>query len=149
MAGNGTFSGGFILSGGTLFVNRAENFGVSGPLGVGGLISFTGGALGFSAINSFDYSARFATANNQNYQFDSGGQTVSFATGLSSSGGTVTNLAPATVVLAGPSTYTGLTTVSVGRLVFRGTESVPRTSQLPMELRWGLLRTVRKLLPPP
>jgi fibronectin-binding autotransporter adhesin len=123
LSGNGTFTGGFTLSGGTLFVNRAENFGVSGPLGVGGLISFTGGALGFSAINSFDYSARFSTANNQNYQFDSGGQTVSFATGLSSSGGTVTKLGSGTVVLAGPSTYTGVTTVSVGRLVFQGTKS--------------------------
>jgi autotransporter-associated beta strand protein len=112
-----------IANNGTLVVGRAENVGVSGPLGVGGTISFTGGALQFSVNNTFDYSARFSTAAGQAYKFNTAGQSVTFATGLSSSGGTLTKAGPGTVTLSGPSTYSGPTTVSGGKLVFQGAKS--------------------------
>lgn len=123
LSGNNTYTGSTILSNGTLVVSRAENAGVSGPLGVGGLISFRGGVLAHSANNSFDYSARFDTAAGQAYNIDTGGQSVSLATGLSSSGGALTKSGSGTLTIAGASTYTGLTTVSGGRLVFQGAKS--------------------------
>lgn len=123
LSGNNTYTGSTILSNGTLVVSRAENVGVSGPLGVGGTISFRGGALAYSANNSFDYSARFDTTANQAYNIDTAGQSVSLATGLSSSGGTLTKVGSGTLTIAGSSTYSGLTTVSGGRLVFQGAKS--------------------------
>lgn len=125
LSGNNTFTGGIILSNGTLVASRVENIGVSGPLGVGGLISFRGGTLAFSANNAFDYSARFDTAAGQAYSLDTGGQSVTLATGLSSSGGTLTKLGSGTLTLSGASTYSGLTTVNGGRLVFAGAKSGP------------------------
>ena len=74
LQGQNTYTGTILLSGGTLIVNSAENVGTSGPLGVGGTISFTGGTLQWSVNNVFDYSPRFASSSGQAYQFDSGGQ---------------------------------------------------------------------------
>jgi autotransporter-associated beta strand protein len=123
LSGANTYSGNTILSGGALIVNRAESEGISGPLGVGGTISFTGGALQFSANNTFDYSSRFDTAAGQAYKIDTGGQNVVLATGLASSGATFTKLGSGTLTLAGASSYSGLTTVSAGRLLFQGAKS--------------------------
>ena len=121
--GASTTSGSILLSGGTLIAGGAETVGVSGPLGVGGTISFTGGTLGWNVNNVFDYSARFDTAASQVYNLDTGGQNVTLATGLSSSGGTLTKLNGGTLTLAGVSTYSGLTTISGGKLVFQGAKS--------------------------
>jgi hypothetical protein len=49
-------------------------------LGPSGTISFTGGALQFSATNTVDYSARFNTGATQAYAFDTNGQNVTLAT---------------------------------------------------------------------
>src|SRR6185437_2961790 len=67
----------------------------------------------------------FDTTAGQQYKFDTGGQNVAFTNevGLSSSGGTLLKLGSGTLTLAGPSTYTGDTTVGVGRLVFQGLKS--------------------------
>jgi autotransporter-associated beta strand protein len=122
LSGASTYTGTTLLSGGELIVNGAEIAGTSGPLGVGGVISFTGGTLGFSVNNVFDYSSRFSTAASQAFSIDTAGQNVTFtnATGLSSSGGTLTKVGSGTLTLAGTNSYTGLTTVSVGKLVFQG-----------------------------
>ena len=120
LSGANTYTGNTILSGGELFANRAENPGVSGPLGVGGTISFSGGTLGFTVNDPADYSARLNTNANQAYSFDTGGQIVTFANGLISSGGTLAKLGQGTLTLAGTNTYTGNTTVSAGQLVFGG-----------------------------
>ena len=66
--GQNTYTGNTILSGGELIVSRAENLGANGPLGNGGMISFTGGTLGFSVNNTYDYSPRFTNSPGQAYQ---------------------------------------------------------------------------------
>ena len=119
LSGANTYTGSINLNGGELIVNTAENAGVSGPLGVGGTISFTGGALGFSVNNTFDYSSRFSTASNQAYSIDTGGQNVTFGNGLTSSGGSLAKSGSGTLRLANTSSYSGLTTMSGGKLVFK------------------------------
>jgi autotransporter-associated beta strand protein len=123
LSGQSTYTGSTVLAGGELVLNGAETVGISGPLGHGGPISFTGGTLGFGLNNAYDYSSRFSTAAGQAYNFDTGGQNVTFASGLTSSGGTLTKLGAGTLTLAGPGGYTGTTTVSAGKLVFQGAKS--------------------------
>lgn len=117
-----TYTGDTVLTGGELVPGAAENPGTSGPLGVGGSIMFSGGALGFGVNNVFDYSGRFSSAAGQAYRFDTGGQNVIFtnAAGLTSSGGTLTKIGPGTLTLAATSSYSGQTTVAAGNLVFQG-----------------------------
>ena len=120
LSGANTFSGNITLTGGELIAGSIENVGVSGPLGQGGIISFNGGTLGFSANNNFDYSPRFSTAAGQAYSIDTAGQNVTFANNLGSSGGSLTKLGGGTLTLSGTSSYSGLTTVSGGKLAFQG-----------------------------
>ena len=120
LSGANSYTGNTILSGGELVANRVEIPGTSGPLGVGGTITFSGGTLGFTVNDPADYSARLNTNANQAYSFDTGGQIVTFGTGLISSGGTLAKLGQGTLTLSGTNTYTGNTTVSAGQLVFGG-----------------------------
>ena len=124
-SGQSTYTGDTILQGGSLVVNGAENPGISGPLGLGGVISFTGGTLVYTVNNVFDYSPRFVTTGGQAFSIDTAGQNVIYAdaAGLSGAGSTLTKLGGGTLTLAGPSAYTGLTTVSAGRLVFQGSKT--------------------------
>lgn len=119
LSGQNTYSGDTVLGGGELIVNGAENTGVSGPLGLG-TINFNGGTLGFSVNNAFDYSPRFSTADGQAIQIDTAGQNVTFASALTSSGGTLTKLGSGTLTLSGANTYSGATTVSAGKLLIQG-----------------------------
>jgi autotransporter-associated beta strand protein len=122
LGGQNTYTGTNFLTGGEVIVNTTENAGSSGPLGEGGAnsISFGGGTLGFTVNNTFDYSPSFSTAAGQAYSIDSGGQSVTFATGLTSLGGTLAKVGPGTLTLEGTNTYGGATTVSAGKLVFAG-----------------------------
>ncbi len=104
------------LNGGFLNVGSAENFGTSGPLGVGGTISFTGGTLQYSSVNAFDYSPRFSNAAGQLYRIDTNNTNVTYTAGLTSIGGTFTKLGPGILTLSGANTYTGATTVLGGTL---------------------------------
>jgi len=118
LSGANTFSGNITNSGGEVFANQTETGG-SGPLGEGGTISFYGGTLGYSAVNSYDYSSRFNTDAGQAYSIDvPGGQVVTFATGLTSSGGSLAKTGAGTLTISGVSSYSGATTVSNGALVF-------------------------------
>lgn len=121
LGGASTYTGNTLLNGGTLILNSAENVGVAGPLGVGGAISFNGGALQYSVNNTFDYSSRFSAAAGQLYSIDTAGQNVTLSSALTSAGATLTKLSPGTLTLSGANTYSGLTTVSAGKLVIQGT----------------------------
>lgn len=119
LQGGNSYTGNTILSGGELSAYSAET-GTNGPLGIGGTISFTGGTLGYSVSNTFDYSARFDTSAGQVYSIDTAGQNVTFASSLNSSGGSLTKVAAGTLTLAGANSYSGVTTVSAGELQFQG-----------------------------
>jgi fibronectin-binding autotransporter adhesin len=114
LSGTNTYTGGTNLNAGTLDVGSA------GALGTTGQLSFNGGTLQYSAANQTDYSARFSTAASQAYNIDTNGQNVTFATGLTSSGGTLTKLGAGTLTFSGVNSYTGDTTVSAGTLAITG-----------------------------
>lgn len=119
LAGLNTFSGGVNLNGGLLQVDAAENAGSSGPLGKGGGIAFGGGMLQFSSANTFDYSPRFSTGSGQAYAVDTAGQTVAFASPLTSANGslTISSSAPGgELILTKTNTFSGNTTVLGGTL---------------------------------
>jgi autotransporter-associated beta strand protein len=118
------------LNGGILNLGSAEFAGYFGPLGDSpasnpGSIVFNGGTLQYSVNNQNDYSGRFSTAANQNIVIDTNGQTVTFATALTSSNGALTLndsylASPGALILTAASTYTGPTTVLRGTLVVSG-----------------------------
>jgi autotransporter-associated beta strand protein len=116
LSGANTYTGGTNIDGGTLQVAATETAGTSGPLGKSGTISFGGGTLQYSASNTFDYSSRFSTATNQAYRIDTNSQNVTFASALTSSGGSLTKLGSGTLTLSGANTYSGATTISSGTL---------------------------------
>jgi autotransporter-associated beta strand protein len=116
LSGASTYTGGTAINGGILNVNGTETPNISGPLGASGTISFGGGTLQFGAANTTDYSSRFSSANNQAYSLDTAGQSVSLASALSSSGGTLTKLGSGTLTVSGNNSYSGATTISAGTL---------------------------------
>lgn len=120
LSGANEYTGPTLLNSGELIVGSAENLGSSGPLGVGGTISFNGGTLGFNAANTYDYSPRFNTAAGQAYRFDTHGLSAQLTNILGSSGGTLTKLGSGTLTLTGANTYGGTTTVGAGKLVIQG-----------------------------
>jgi autotransporter-associated beta strand protein len=118
------FNGNIVLTnGGILNVGGNQNVGGTGPLGTNGLISFKGGTLQFSVVNQFDYSPRFDTAAGQAYSIDTLNQNVTLTNALTSSGGTLTKLGSGILTLTGANTYSGLTTVSAGKLEIQGSQS--------------------------
>jgi fibronectin-binding autotransporter adhesin len=120
LSGANTFSGNIALNGGELIAGRVETVGVNGPLGQLGIISFAGGTLAYGPNNNFDYSDRFSTSAGQAYRINTAGRNVNYATGLTSSGGTLNKLGSGTLTLAGGNAFSGATTVSAGRLVIGG-----------------------------
>jgi hypothetical protein len=109
LSGANTYSGGTTLDFGTLAL------GSSGALGTTGTITFAGGTLQYSSSNTTDYSSRFSTAASQQYSIDTNGQGVTFASALTSSGGSLTKLGSGTLTLTGSNGY-GTTTISGGTL---------------------------------
>ena len=77
-------------------------------------LSFGGGTLQYSAANQTDYSVRFSTAANQQYRIDTNNQSITFASALTSQGGSLTKLGGGTLTLTGNNTYTGGTTLNGG-----------------------------------
>jgi len=124
LSGSNTYTGTTTLSAGTLSLGSAEALGSSGTL------SFGGGTLQFSAANTTDYSARFSTSANQQFRFDTNGQSVTLATALTSSGGTLTKSGNGILTLTAASTYSGTTTVNAGTLRLAGAGALPSTTAL-------------------
>ena len=79
-------------------------------------------------VNKADYSAAFSTAANQAVSIDVNGQNVTFATALTSTGGSLTNHDTAgggSLTLTQPETYSGDTTIASGTLALSGSGALP------------------------
>ena len=109
LANANAYTGGTNINAGLL---RAAN---SGAFGSSGAIGFGGGTLQYSGITT-DFSPRFSIAANQAYKIDTNSQSVTFATGLTSSGGSLTKSGAGTLTLTAVSTYNGPTVVNGGTL---------------------------------
>jgi autotransporter-associated beta strand protein len=120
LSGANLFTGDVTNLGGELIAGRAENAGVSGPLGLNTVIHLYGGTLGWSLANTFDYSSRFDAAPGQQYNFDSSVSSITLSTALASSGGELTKFGNGSIILAGGSSYSGPTTINGGTLIFKG-----------------------------
>ena len=121
LTGTNTYTGITTLSAGTLNLGGAENAGTSGPLGQSaannpGSIVLAGGYLQYSATNQNDYSGRFSTAASQQYNVNTNGQNITWATPLVSASGSLTKVGSGLLTLTASNTYTGATTVSGGTL---------------------------------
>jgi autotransporter-associated beta strand protein len=108
--GANTYSGGTTLTNGTIF--QAGNASALGS----GTITFSGGTLQYGTGITQDFSAQFSTAADQQYSVDTNGNGVTFATALTSTGGTFTKLGTGTLDLSGANSYSGGTTISGGTL---------------------------------
>ena len=117
LSGLNDYTGGTNLGAGTLSLGSLEAIGSTGT------ISFSGGTLQYSAMNQTDYSNRFSTAAAQQYKVDTNSQNVTWATALTSSGGTLSKSGSGRLTLTGSSSYTGISTVAQGTLIVSGSLS--------------------------
>jgi autotransporter-associated beta strand protein len=109
-SGSNSYTGGTSLESGTLVLGSA------GALSTTGVITCDGGTLQYSASNQTDYSSRFSTAAGQLYNIDTNGQSVTFSSGLISSGGSLTKLGTGKLTLLAASAYSGDTNIQNGTL---------------------------------
>ena len=139
LTGANTYTGTTAINGGFLNVGVAENAGTAGPLGKSaasnpGSITFGGGTLQFSSVNTTDYSGRFATTA-QAISIDPNGQAVSFGTAMmSGAAGTLTvndtAVTKGSLTLTAANSYTGATTVTAGTLKIGINDALPTASAL-------------------
>ena len=117
LTGANSYTGATFINAGTLNAGVADVPGSSGALGVGGTITFGGGALQYSAASSStDFSSRIKNSGAPIW-IDTNGQAVTFAGVLDSSnnGGLIMS-GSGTLILGASNTYTGTTIISTGTL---------------------------------
>jgi len=100
-----TYTGGTNLNNGIVFLSTNT------ALGSSGTISFGGGALQYSGSSNVDYSSRFSTAASQPIKIDTSSQSITFATGLNSPGGSLAVSGQGTLALTAVGSRTGVTLV--------------------------------------
>ncbi|MCX8495108.1 MAG: autotransporter-associated beta strand repeat-containing protein, partial [Akkermansiaceae bacterium] len=120
LTANNTYSGGTAVTGGTLGFSRLASLGT-------GNVTLDDSTLRWNTGNTADVSARLATIGAYGATFDTNGNNVTFATGLSSDSktsapsgivinGGLTKTGTGTLTLSGVNTYIGTTTISAGTL---------------------------------
>ena len=108
LTGNNTFAGGTTLTAGTLSLGSTGALGPTDPTDpTAGPISFAGGTLQYMAGNTLDYSGRFTTSAGQTYSIDTNGESVTFASNLTSSGASLAKLGAGTLSLTGANDVSG------------------------------------------
>ncbi len=116
------YSGGTTLRGGLVRFSTAANFG-------SGAIGLNGGGLQWAEGTSFDISSRLDPLGPQGGRFDTNGNDVELATGLSGEGGLVKE-GEGTLRLSGSNGWAGDTTIRQGMLYFASTSALPDFSRL-------------------
>ena len=112
LTASNTYSGGTVVTGGLINFNAASNFG-------SGMVTLNGGGLQWAAGSSADISSKLAPLGAGGGTFDTNGNTVTFATGLTGTGG-LAKQGLGKLNLTGNSTYTGGTAVLAGTLAING-----------------------------
>ncbi|MGZ5911474.1 MAG: autotransporter outer membrane beta-barrel domain-containing protein, partial [Reyranella sp.] len=112
LAANNTYSGGTTISGGLINFASASNFGA-------GNILLNGGGLQWAAGSTADISSKLAPLGAGGGTFDTNGNTITLASGLTGSGG-LAKQGLGTLNLTGNNTYTGGTAVLAGTLAVNG-----------------------------
>jgi outer membrane autotransporter protein len=112
LTANNTYSGGTTVTGGLINFNSASNFGT-------GMVTLNGGGLQWAAGSTADISSRLAPLGAGGGTFDTNGNTITFATGLTGTGG-LAKQGLGTLNLTGTNTYTGGTAVLAGTLAVNG-----------------------------
>ena len=119
LSGSNSFTGNTVLAGGTTLLNSAN------ALGSTGTISFTGGALRYSASNTADYSGKIAASTGA-IAIDPNGQSITFASPLVASNTVgLSLLGSGTLMLSATNTFGGPVTVSAGVLQAAKLVSLP------------------------
>ncbi len=112
LTGNNLYSGGTQIQGGLINFSSLNNFGT-------GQITLSGGGLQWATGTATDISSRLAPLGAAGGTFDTNGNTVTFATGLTGTGG-LAKQGLGTLNLTGTNTYTGGTAVLAGTLAVNG-----------------------------
>ncbi|KUL94963.1 hypothetical protein DK26_12840 [Bosea sp. WAO] len=115
LTGSNTYTGGTILSAGTLSVSADANLGAAG-----GALTLNGGVLQVTGTGLTQLSRSIVFgANGGGFDITDVGNTFTVSQALAG-GGSLTKTGAGTLVLSGTSTYTGATTVNAGRLLVDG-----------------------------
>jgi autotransporter-associated beta strand protein len=120
--GANTYAGGTQINAGTVVLGHADGLGSTGT------IAFGGGTLQYGSGITTDLSSRFSNSASQQYAVDTNGNNITFATGLTSSGGSLTKSGLGTLTLGGSNTFDGSTTISAGNLSISSAVALASTS---------------------
>lgn len=105
--------------GDTVLMQGVLRLGSADAMGNTGSVTFSGGTLGHSSKNTVDYSGRFSTTAGQSFKINTGGADITYASGLTSAGGSLTlSGIGGSLTLTGNSTYDGGTQILEGELIF-------------------------------
>jgi fibronectin-binding autotransporter adhesin len=111
LTGTNTYTGTTRISVGTLQADNASALGSGGPIAFG--TATAGGTLKWGSGNTTDYSNRFTTGNSQGFGFDTNGNDITLANGLTSTGGALIKSGLGTLTLNGNVSFGGSSTTQV------------------------------------